>query len=279
MKKCLSVCAALLLLGQAAVLWCQPKVSEPEAAFEKRILKASEGLAGLAGSFKTDEGPLGLILRGKAAESDELTGQEMMAFGLADGTIVAGGAVYSPAGEDLMCKYVSVLNREVLRNTAGLYQSQKLKASGKPVKTLYVFIDPLCGNCRIMRGGELPAWFEKNGVQLLWVPVSIFNQSQLAGADFLESGTWQMNSVFDQNIGRLQPGEKALALVSGNLKRLLRLHPGQEIPTPFLFWEREVTADDLSGLGSFVGIPTVSQAQGFINEIIAAPPRGHAVLQ
>lgn len=248
-------------------------------SFHEKIVKVSEGLAGVSAEFKTEEGLTGLILRGKAAGSDELTGQEIMAFGYPDGTIVAGGAVYSAGGEDLMCKYVSHLNHEVLANADGLYQSQKLKEAKGPVKIVYVFFDPMCGNCRIMRGGELPGWFEKEGVQLLWVPVSIFSQSRLAAAHILESGQWEMNSVFDQNAGRLQPQPGSLNQIESNMKRLLRLHAGQEIPTPFLFWETQTSDNDQSGLDSFVGIPTIEQARALIIKVKPAAPKDYPVMK
>lgn len=247
--------------------------------FAKQVAKVSGGRAGVSASFDID-GVKGLILRGKNPDSSQLTGHEILAFGFADGFITLSGDVYNADGTNLTQRCQPMLNRQIIQNTIGLYQSKKLQAAGTPVKTIFVFFDPMCPNCKAFESSDMPAWFEKENVQLLWVPVSIFDRSEKDAALFLDKRKWPSDTKGCIPCSQTPSTASSKAIVD-NTKRLLRIYEADDIVAPFFVWLTDDKAGrpDEMGFAYHLGVPTVEQAKGFLPQIAPVMSQNYDVLE
>jgi hypothetical protein len=286
---------ALSFIGALLIALTQEASRADKRHLAAMVAEASGGRGGVSKVFDTGIKRItGLIIRGKAKESAELTGHEILAFAFDDASLVLSGDfdgvsladVYGPHGINLTRKYLSVLYREIIQNAAGLYQSKSLLESGEPVKTLFVFFDPWCPNSKAFRAGPMPAWFEKHRVQLVWVPVSIFNGSERAGATFLDHGDqWADLHQECQTcvLEDLTPSATGVKTVMDNTKRLLQFYGAESIKTPLLVWlweDYQAGVTENLGYGYWPGQITPVTAEAFLSKIAAIAPKANAgVLQ
>lgn len=236
----------------------------------KYVKKISENQAIAVDTFMIpDSTTIGVVVRGKKSDEDMPSGQELLGFMLQPQKfLLTSGDLIDKNGVNLRQKYAYKLNHQVIRSLYGrTLDDSAFGTDGSPVKTVFVFFDPYCEVCHKFYHSSLPDRFSSLGIRLVWVPVTILDDSLESGLFFLHTGKWA---------GRGQPMNPAASccpppdcncdsMVVNNTKRMLRLNPGEAIGSPYFVWP---TGDNGPGYDYFEGIPDVNRIQAIADRVV-----------